>query len=95
MVVDRKSIFILTAGDPQQQLNKIKHTEWHGLEKFLKVYFADEVKPKPSAEALFLLMEENNLEAADLLMIGNDPSDEILASTAGIDYLAVSNFIQQ
>ena len=93
MVVDRKQIFIVTSGDPQQQLNKIKHIEWHSLEKFLKVYFADEISPKPNTDILHRLMQENDLNAADLLMIGWQPTDEIFATSAGIDYLAVSNFI--
>src|SRR5690349_1374270 len=32
MVVDRKSLFIVTNGDPEQQLNKIRQIEWNGLE---------------------------------------------------------------
>lgn len=93
MVVDRKQIFIVTAGNPLQQLNKIKQTEWHGLEKFLKVYFADEIEPKPHGGVLDLLMQENELVQADLLIVGADPTDEIFATTAGIDYLAVSSFV--
>lgn len=93
MVVDRKQIFIVTSGDPQQQLNKIKQMEWHGLETFLKVYFADEIMPKPHTEILHHLMRENNMEVADLLVIGDSSTDEIFASSAGIDYIAVSNFI--
>lgn len=93
MVIDRKQIFIVTSGDPQQQLNKIKHIEWHSLEKFLKVYFADEINPKPNTDILHRLMQENDLKAADLLVIGAEATDEIFATSAGIDYLAVSNFI--
>src|SRR6201996_6417507 len=50
IVVDRKKIFIVTNGHPEQQLNKIKQTEWNGLEKYLTCYFADEVKPKPETD---------------------------------------------
>jgi phosphoglycolate phosphatase-like HAD superfamily hydrolase len=94
MVVDRKHIFIATAGDPHQQLNKIRHIEWHGLEQYLKVYFIDEIQPKPAAGCLFQLMEENSLKVADLLFVGAGPSDEMFAAAAGIDYLAVSNFVR-
>src|SRR6201985_721848 len=45
IVVDRKKIFILTNGNPEQQLNKLKQTEWHGLEQYLTCYFADEILP--------------------------------------------------
>src|ERR1700749_1207428 len=39
IVVDRKKIFILTNGNPGQQLNKIKQTDWQGLEPYLICYF--------------------------------------------------------
>jgi FMN phosphatase YigB (HAD superfamily) len=41
IVVDRKKIFILTNGNPVQQLNKIKQTEWNGLGKYLVCYTPD------------------------------------------------------
>lgn len=93
MVVDRKSIFIVTSSDPLKQLNKIRQTEWHGLEKFLKVYFADEIEFKPGTQVLQLLMKEHTLDPADLLMLGSTSTDEIFASAANIDYLAISNFL--
>jgi phosphoglycolate phosphatase-like HAD superfamily hydrolase len=62
LVVNRKNIFILTSGKPQMQLNKITQTEWHGLDKYLKVYFADEYEEKPSAKALEVLLKENNID---------------------------------
>src|ERR1700761_6790387 len=45
IVVDRKKIFIVTNGNPEQQLNKIKQVEWNGLEPYLTCYFANEVVP--------------------------------------------------
>ncbi|MEJ6980377.1 HAD hydrolase-like protein [Pedobacter sp. P351] len=93
IVVDRKQIFIVTAGDPLQQLNKIKHTEWHGLEKFLRVYFADEIKPKPSIDVIRLLMEENDLKEDDFVIVGSTERDQQFALAAGIEYVPVSDFI--
>ena len=40
IIVNRKQVFVLTAGLPEVQLNKMKQTEWHGLDKFLKIYFS-------------------------------------------------------
>lgn len=93
IVVERKQIFIVTSGDPLQQLNKIKHIEWHGLEKFLKVYFADEIKPKPNTDVLRVLMEENELNEADFLIMGTTELDHHFAKTAGIEFVSVSEFI--
>ncbi|MEO7214338.1 HAD hydrolase-like protein [Mucilaginibacter sp.] len=92
-VTDRKKLFIVTNGNPQQQLNKIKHLEWHGLEPYLIAYFADETKPKPEPDVLHLLMKEYQLERRDLLMIENSETDALCAQTTGIDYLNVNEFL--
>lgn len=92
IVVDRKQIFIVTGGDPEQQLNKIKHIEWHGMESFLKVYFADEIEAKPNAGALHFLMKQNKLESADLLLIGNQGLDETFAENASVDFIRTCDF---
>lgn len=94
IVVDRKQIFILTNGNPEQQLNKIKQTEWNGLEKYLICYFADEIKPKPEPDALHYILTEHNLQRRDLIMVGNTTADELCAQAAGVDYAAVYDFIK-
>ena len=38
-----KNIAILTKGNPVLQLNKLKHIDWEGWEKHLKIYFTDEL----------------------------------------------------
>lgn len=38
-----KKIAILTKGNPVQQLNKLRHIDWQGLDSKLKVYFTDEL----------------------------------------------------
>lgn len=69
LVVNRKQIFILTAGKPEQQLNKIKQTEWNGLEKYLKLYFADEFSEVSPRAAMDYLLSENNLHQEEVLII--------------------------
>ena len=91
IVVDRKQIFILTNGNPEQQLNKIKQTEWHGLEKYLTCYFADEIKPKPEPDALHYILKNHDLERRDVVMIGNSEADEFCAEAAGVDYIECAN----
>ena len=93
IVVDRKKIFIVTNGNPAQQLNKIKQTEWHGLEKYLVCYFADETKPKPATDVIELLLAEHNLQRRDLVMIGNTEVDSMCAEGCGIDYINVNEVI--
>jgi len=87
IVVDRKQIFILTNGDPQQQLNKIKQTEWHGLEQYLTCYFASELNSKPEPDALHYILKQHNIERRDLVMVGNTDADKLCAEAAGIDFV--------
>ncbi len=93
IVVDRKKIFIVTNGNPVQQLNKIKQTEWHGLEPYLTCYFAEETKPKPETDSFELLLNDHNLQRRDVVVIGNSDTDVLFAEACGVDYLAVSEFI--
>ncbi|MGI4749662.1 MAG: HAD family hydrolase [Janthinobacterium lividum] len=92
IVIDRKQLFILTNGDPEQQLNKIRQTEWNGLEKYLICYFASETKPKPEPDALHQILADHNLQRRDLVMIGNSPADELCAQAAGVDYANLFDF---
>lgn len=87
IVVDRKQIYILTNGDPQQQLNKIKQTEWHGLEQYLTCYFADELTAKPEPDAVHHILKQHNLERRDMVMIGNNETDKLCAEASGIDFI--------
>jgi FMN phosphatase YigB (HAD superfamily) len=93
IVVDRKKIFIVTNDNPVQQLNKIKQTEWHGLEAYLTCYFAEETLPMPEPDALHLLMKEHDLKRKDLVMIGNSEAAKLSAEACGIDYHNVSKFL--
>ena len=93
IVVDRKKIFIVTNGNPAQQLNKIKQTEWHGLEGYLTCYFADEVKPKPATDVVELLLTEHGLQRRDIVMIGNAETDSLCAEACGVDYINVNELI--
>jgi len=87
LVLDRKQIFILTAGQPQQQVNKITQTEWHGLDQYLKVYFTDEFMPKPAINSLEYVFQENNLKKEEVLMVGIEENDRVMALQFGIDYI--------
>lgn len=93
IVVDRKNIFVVTNGNPAQQLNKIKQTEWHGLEGYLTCYFADEIKPKPATDVIELILTDHNLQRRDIVMIGNVETDSICAEACGVDYIDVNQLI--
>lgn len=93
IVADRKKIFILTNGNPDLQLNKIRQMEWHGLDSYLICYFAAEIVPKPEREILLLLLKEHQLKREDVVIIGNSAIDEELASNCGTDYVPSSDII--
>jgi len=93
IVIDRKKIFIVTNGNPEQQLNKIKQTEWHGLEQYLVCYFANETAPKPEADSIDLLISEHNLQRREIIMIENSETDRLCAEAAGIDSLNLKEFL--
>ncbi|MFI5137231.1 MAG: HAD family hydrolase [Sphingobacteriales bacterium] len=93
IVIDRKKVFIVTNGNPEQQLNKIKQTEWHGLEPYLTAYFAEETFAKPEPDAIELLIKDHNLQRRDILMLENSENDRLCAETCGIDYINVQEFL--
>lgn len=92
IVVDRKKIFVVTNGNPELQLNKIKQTEWSGLEPYLTCYFADEIAPKPETDCIDLLIKDHNLQRKNILMIGNSDIDARCAEACGIDYIKPGEF---
>lgn len=87
IVVDRKKIFIVTNGNPQQQLNKIKQVEWHGLEDYLIVFFAEEFVPKPDTAVLEHILSEYQLTRRDLVVIGNSEIDQEFSQASGVDHI--------
>jgi phosphoglycolate phosphatase-like HAD superfamily hydrolase len=93
IVVDRKKIFIVTNGEPQRQLNKIKQIEWNGLEPYLTCYFTHESRPKPETDAIELLIKEHNLNRRDIMMVGTTNVDSLCAEAVGVDYTDVNTFL--
>ncbi|MGZ3754812.1 MAG: HAD family hydrolase [Mucilaginibacter sp.] len=93
IIVDRKQLFIVTNGNPVQQLNKIKQTEWHGLEPYLTCYFAEEIKAKPEPDTIDFLIKEHKLHRKSVLMIGNSETDNYCAEACGIDYLNINEIL--
>jgi len=93
IVIDRMKIFIVTNGNPLQQLNKIKQAEWHGLEKYLIVWFANEIAAKPEPDVVDNLIKEHNLQRREILMIANSETDRVCAETCGIDYINATQFL--
>ncbi|WP_316827747.1 HAD family hydrolase [Pedobacter miscanthi] len=86
LVVDRKLIVIVTAGNPEQQLNKIKQTEWNGLEQYLTVYFTEELN-LPKSEIFQNILNNNNLPANKALVVGANNFDEQQSKLINLPYI--------
>ncbi|MDN3547388.1 HAD family hydrolase [Mucilaginibacter aquaedulcis] len=93
IVVDRKKLFIVSNGNVEQQVNKIKQIEWHGLEKYLVCYFAEETVAKPEPDVIHLLIQEHDLQRRDVVMIENSETDRLCAEAVGIDYINIEKFL--
>jgi phosphoglycolate phosphatase-like HAD superfamily hydrolase len=93
ITIDRKKLFIVTNGNPAQQLNKIKQTEWHGLEPYLTCYFAEETIAKPEPDIIHLLLKEHNLQRREVLMIENSDTDRLCADACGIDFINLKDIL--
>lgn len=93
IIIDRKEIFIITNGKPEIQLNKIRQTEWNGLEPYLKVFYAEEIKLKPEPDVLTYILNDDNLLRKDVVIIGASGVDEEFAASCGIDYVNVKDFL--
>ncbi len=85
-------LFVLTNGNPEQQLNKIKHLEWHGLDQHIKCYFCNEIAPKPAPDAMLKLLADHQLATSEVLFLGDANIDEDCAKAAGVDFERV-NFV--
>jgi len=86
LVIDRKKICIVTAGNPEQQLNKIKQTEWNGLESYLTVYFSAELNQTKS-EIFKNILIQNNLSNDEALVVGVNNLDEHQAGLINLPYI--------
>lgn len=94
LVSGQKSVYIFTKGNPLIQLNKLKHLDWQGLDRMLKVYFYDELKLLPDIDPLDYIIRENNRKASEVVLIGRDESDRKEGEKRGISYLNVSDFLK-
>ncbi len=91
MLADGKEILIVTGGDPAMQLNKVGQTDWQGLAPNIRLYFADELKPKPAPDILTEVMNIHKLKPEDMLLIGNTALDRQFAASVAIDFFDERN----
>lgn len=92
IVLERKQILLLVSGNPSSQLNKIKQTDWNGLEKYLTVFFTEEFEIEK--DALKLILEKQELKKETVLLIGNSNFAKSSALQCKVDYLDVNELFK-
>ena len=75
---ENKGIYVLMSGDPFMQLNNWIEMNWNGLDKHLKLYFADELKFK-QLDPIEFILEDNQLQKTEVLWL----EDKEVASQIG------------
>jgi len=86
LVIDRKKIVIVTDGNPEQQLNKIKQTEWNGLEQYLTVFFVQELGQSKS-EVFQKVLTDNDLSKDQCLVVGANNFDAEQSKLINLPYI--------
>jgi len=90
LVVERKTIYLLVAGDPEQQLNKIRQIEWNGLEQYIRVFFKAEITMNPDHDSLSKFVTAHKLPPDHIMVIGKAKADRHMAAELGIKFLPVN-----
>lgn len=85
-----KPIFLLLDGKPEEQLNKIRQMEWNGLERYLKVYFLDEMENGYEG-AIDRICIENELDSDEILIVGGTKAGADLAYFNTLRFVSVDN----
>lgn len=88
-----KKLFLLTAGDPLKQLNKIKQIEWNGAEQRLVVYFADEIANGSYPGAIDAVILNHDLDRDKILMIGQEKMHKNIALSSKIKFLSIGKLL--
>jgi phosphoglycolate phosphatase len=87
--LSKKHLLAIATGKSRRGLDR--DLDFHSLKPlFAASRCADETNPKPHPAMLLELMAEMQLEASELLMIGDTSHDLQMARSAGVDAVAVT-----
>lgn len=93
IVADGKKLFLLAEGDPLKQLNKIRQTEWNGIEKYLTVYFTAEIADGSVPEGINFIIAKHELDQAALAFLGYDETYKNIALSHKIKFLSIDKLL--
>lgn len=86
-------IFLLVEGNPEQQLNKIRQTEWMGLAENLTVYFVEEAKDATILGGLQDIIGKHNLHLDAIVFIGKEEDNFDVLEKSGIKYFHAAELL--
>lgn len=95
LITKRKSIFILTNGNVEQQKNKINQIRWNGTNKRIKFIFANNILPKPAPDGIFFILDEYNFKFEESVFIGDSEVDKKCALDANINFININSFVTE
>lgn len=93
VIVAGKRLFLLTAGEPEMQLNKIKQLEWNGAEQHMAVYFTEEIAKGSTAQAIEIIVNFNSINPEKAIFIGKHGQDAAKAFGKGINFLPIDKLL--
>lgn len=89
IIINRKQVFILAPDNVKKELNKIKQTEWHGMDPFLKLYFDEEIGVFPIEVMFRYFKNTHKLKNNEIVMVGKTSKNIFLAKLLGIKFINV------
>ena len=88
-----KQIFLMVSGDPVMQLNKIRQTEWNGLEVHLIVYFTEEFGEQSTEANLLAIIDKHGAKVVETLFVGHRSQGILINPSSGINYLEANKLL--
>ena len=87
-------IFVVTSGDPETQLNKIKQINWQGLEQYIKVFFIEEHR-QTFFSVVDNLLEDYNLLVSQTLTISKNKLVYPPSNSLNLPYVLITEIITE
>ncbi|WP_157278703.1 HAD family hydrolase [Olivibacter sitiensis] len=84
-----KKIILLTKGNPLEQLNKVKHLDWQGVDQSLKVYFYDELYVQGYHSPVEFALKANDVPLENALLVSKHKEHAYPIMPAGTPVISV------
>lgn len=89
-IAEHITIFITTNGNPELQLNKIKHLDWGAIGNSVKVYFTEELEQN-RIEVIQSLLTSNNLASSESLLVLQNKLDFEQSNLLNLPYILLND----